>query len=127
NQYNQIDIGLDTFPCGGGITTCDSLFMGVPVVSLSGRTAVGRGGRSILSNVGLPELIAQTPEEYKKIAVELAGDTARLAELRKTLRSRLQGSPLMDAKGFERDMEAAYRRMWRAAVNRGENLEQANR
>jgi len=99
----------------------------VPVVSLSGRTAVGRGGRSILSNVGLPELIAQTPEEYKKIAVELAGDTARLAELRKTLRSRLQGSPLMDAKGFERDMEAAYRRMWRAAVNRGENLEQANR
>ncbi|HTV49456.1 MAG TPA: tetratricopeptide repeat protein [Phycisphaerae bacterium] len=111
--YNLIDITLDPFPYGGGITTCDSLFMGTPVVSLSGQTAVGRGGRSLLTNIGLPDLVAQTPEEYKQIVLKLAGDLPRLKELRRTLRQRMMASPLMDAASFARDVEAAYRAMWR--------------
>jgi predicted O-linked N-acetylglucosamine transferase (SPINDLY family) len=111
--YNGIDIALDPFPWGGGITTCDALWMGVPVVSLVGRTAVGRGGSSILSNIGLPELIAQTPQQYVEIAMGLAADLPRLTELRRTLRPRMQASPLMDAPRFARNIEAAYRQMWR--------------
>jgi protein O-GlcNAc transferase len=111
--FGRIDISLDPFPYNGGITTCDSLYMGVPLVSLSGQTAVGRAGRSILSNVGLPELIAETPEEYVEIAVKLSSDLPRLAELRRTLRERMQASPLMDAPRFARNIEAAYRQMWR--------------
>jgi len=112
NAYNRIDIALDPFPYGGGITSCDALYMGVPLVSLAGKTAVSRAGKSILSNVGLPELIAKTPEEYIQIAVKLAGDLPRLAELRKTLRQRMENSSLMDAKSFARDIESAYRDMW---------------
>jgi len=112
--YSRIDIVLDPFPWGGGITTCDALWMGVPVVSLMGRTAVGRGGASILSNVGVPELIAQTPQQYAQIATNLAGDLPRLAELRRTLRARMKASPLMDAPRFARNVEATYRQMWRA-------------
>ena len=123
--YHQIDVGLDTLPYNGHTTSLDSFWMGVPVVSLSGRTAVGRAGRSLLSNVGLPELVAQTPEEYMDIAVSLAGDLPRLAELRKTLRERMKNSPLMDAQRFARNVEAAYRDMWRKwcgdAVNRVES------
>ncbi|MGD0137524.1 MAG: tetratricopeptide repeat protein [Tepidisphaeraceae bacterium] len=111
--YGRIDIALDPFPWGGGITTCDALWMGVPVVSLAGRTAVGRGGASILANVGVPELVARTPQQYVQIAAELAGDLPRLAELRRTLRARMQASPLMDAPRFARNIEAAYRQMWR--------------
>ncbi|MGA2441511.1 MAG: tetratricopeptide repeat protein [Tepidisphaeraceae bacterium] len=111
--YGRIDIALDPFPWGGGITTCDALWMGVPVVSLVGRTAVGRGGLSILSNVGVAELVARTPRQYVQIATELAGDLPRLAELRRTLRGRMQSSPLMDAARFARNVEAAYRQMWR--------------
>jgi predicted O-linked N-acetylglucosamine transferase (SPINDLY family) len=117
--YGRIDIALDPFPWGGGITTCDALWMGVPVVSLVGRTAVGRGGASILTNVGVPELIAQTPEQYVQIATDLAGDLPRLAELRRTLRPRMQASPLMDAPRFARNVEAAYRQMWRTWCERG--------
>jgi len=111
--HHQIDVALDPFPYGGGTTTCDALWMGVPVVTLAGRTAVGRGGVSILSNVGLPELIARDPEEYVAIAAGLARDPARLAQLRAGLRARMQNSPLMDAPRFARNVEAAYRTMWR--------------
>ena len=65
-SLSRLDVALDPFPYGGGITSCDAIWMGVPVVTLSGETAVGRGGRSILSNIGLPELVAETPEEYVK-------------------------------------------------------------
>ena len=112
-SYQRIDMALDPFPFGGGTTTCDALWMGVPVVSLAGETAVGRGGVSILSNVGLPELIAQTPEQYVRIAAALAQDLSRLSELRATLRDRMQASPLMDAPRFARNVEEAYRTMWR--------------
>ena len=90
----------------------DSLWMGVPVITLAGRTGVGRGGVSILSNVGLPELIAATPDEYVALAVELASDRPRLQALRGSLRERMRSSPLMDAKGYAADVEAAFRGMW---------------
>jgi predicted O-linked N-acetylglucosamine transferase (SPINDLY family) len=112
-SYQRIDVALDPFPYGGGTTTCDALWMGVPVVSLAGQTAVGRGGVSILSNVGLPELIAQTPEHYVQVAAKLAQDLPRLSQLRATLRERMQASPLMNAPRFARNVEAAYRTMWR--------------
>jgi predicted O-linked N-acetylglucosamine transferase (SPINDLY family) len=111
--YGRIDIALDPFPWGGGITTCDALWMGVPVVTLIGQTAVGRGGVSILRKIGLPELIAKTPEQYVRIAVALAGDLPRRTELRRTLRARMQASPLMNAPRFARHVETAYREIWR--------------
>jgi hypothetical protein len=94
--YRRIDIALDPFPYNGHMTTFDALWMGVPVVTLAGETQVSRGGLSLLSNAGLPELIAFQPEEYLRIARELAGDLPRLAALRGGLRARLQASPLMD-------------------------------
>ncbi|HEX5244278.1 MAG TPA: tetratricopeptide repeat protein [Tepidisphaeraceae bacterium] len=113
-QYGQIDIALDPFPYPGGTTTCDALWMGVPVVSLAGVMAVSRGGLSILSNVGLPELAARSAGQYMQIAMNLASDPARLEDLRTSLRSMMRASPLMDAPQFARDVEAAYRQMWRA-------------
>jgi predicted O-linked N-acetylglucosamine transferase (SPINDLY family) len=110
--YERLDVALDPFPYGGGTTTCDALWMGVPVVSLAGPTAVGRGGLSILSNVGLADLVAHDTEQYVRRAVELANDLPRLSELRATLRERMQHSPLMDAPRFARNIEAAYRGMW---------------
>jgi len=83
------------------------------VVSLVGQTVVGRAGVSQLTNLGLTEWIAQTPEQFVRIASELAHDLPRLAELRATLRQRMQRSPLMDAPRFTRHVEAAYRTMWR--------------
>lgn len=111
--YSRIDIALDPFPYNGGITSCDTLFMGVPLVTLSGKTSVGRGGRSILSNLSLPELIAHDPGQYVQIAADLAADRSRLVELRRTLRERMKSSPLMDAKRFAVDVENAYRQAWR--------------
>ena len=110
--YGRIDIALDPFPYAGGTTTCDALWMGVPVVTLAGRTAVGRGGVSILSNVGLGELIAENLEAYVRIASGLAGDPGRLMMLRSTMRQRLETSPLRDGKKFAGDVESAYRWMW---------------
>jgi protein O-GlcNAc transferase len=117
--YDGIDIALDPFPYGGGTTTCDALWMGVPVVSLLGRTAVGRGGMSILSNVGLPDWVVRTEDAYVKLATQWALDLGRLNELRSTLRRRMEASPLMDAPKFARDIEAAYRGMWREWCENG--------
>ena len=111
--YNRIDMVLDTFPYNGHTTSLDSFWMGVPVVTLIGNTVVGRAGLSQLHNLDLKELAAQTPEEYVDIATKLAGDLARLAELRRTLRERMKNSPLMDAKCFAHNIETAYRKMWR--------------
>jgi predicted O-linked N-acetylglucosamine transferase (SPINDLY family) len=111
--YQHIDIGLDTLPYNGHTTSLDSYFMGVPVITLVGRTVVGRAGLSQLTNLGMPELIARTPEEYVRIARALACDLDRLANMRAALRGRMQASPLMDAPGFTRGIEAAYRQMWR--------------
>jgi protein O-GlcNAc transferase len=111
--YHGIDIALDTFPYNGHTTSLDALWMGVPLVTLVGQTVVGRAGLSQLTNLGLPELIGHSADQYVEIAVELADDLPRLAELRATLRDRMQGSPLMDAPGFARSVESAYRSMWR--------------
>ncbi len=113
-EYEAIDVGLDTFPYNGHTTSLDSLWLGVPVVTLKGRTAVGRGGVSILSNVGLKELIAEDTDRYVEIAVELANDRQRLTDLRRDLRGRMLRSPLMNASLYARDIESAYRAMWRA-------------
>ncbi len=109
----QTDIALDPFPYSGGTTTCDALWMGTPVVSLAGSTAVGRGGLSILTNIGLPELVAHSPEEYIKIAAALAEDRDRLSDLKAGLRERMQTSPLMDKTRFAQNVEAAYQQMWK--------------
>jgi predicted O-linked N-acetylglucosamine transferase (SPINDLY family) len=111
--YNQIDIALDPFPYAGGTTTFDALYMGVPVVTLEGKTGVGRGGVSILSNLSLEDLIAPTPEHYIATAVALARDPARLTVLRQNLRSRLLSSPLCDARRFAGGVEALFLNMWR--------------
>ena len=110
--YHQIDIALDTLPYNGHTTSLDSLWMGVPVVTMVGQTVVGRAGVSQLSNLGMTELVAKSPEEFVKIAVELASDLQRLSALRSSLRGRMERSPLMDAPRFARNIEAAYRTMW---------------
>ena len=112
--YHRIDLVLDPFPYGGGTTTCDSLWMGVPVLTLAGNPAFARMGLSILSNIGQPELISHDQEQYVQMAVALATDLPRLAALRSTLRQQMQSSPMMDAPRFARNMEAAYRQMWQA-------------
>ena len=111
--YGRIDIALDTFPYHGTTTTCEALWMGVPVITLAGDAHLSRVGVSLLSNVGLPELIATSVEKYIDRAAALAGDTDRLQTLRRGLRERMLSSPLMDARNFARDVEAAYRQMWR--------------
>jgi len=111
--YNRVDIALDPFPYHGTTTTCEALWMGVPVITLAGRTHVSRVGVSLLTNMGLAELIAESAEDYVRIAVDLAKDASRLRGLHTNLRQRLEQSPLMDAKTFARHIEAAYRQMWR--------------
>ncbi|MEO8039231.1 MAG: tetratricopeptide repeat protein [Betaproteobacteria bacterium] len=111
--YSQVDIGLDTFPYNGGTTTCEALWMGVPVITCRGDTHASRMGASLLSAANLPELIATTPDAFVTIARDLAADAERLTVLRASLRDRLRASALMDETGFTRDLEAAYRAAWR--------------
>jgi len=112
-RFNRIDIALDTFPFNGITTTCDGLWQGVPCVSLAGDTSVSRAGRSILHAANLPELATDTPEAFVRIACVLARDLGRLRELRAAMRQRLAASPLMDHRRFARDLDSAYRQMWR--------------
>jgi predicted O-linked N-acetylglucosamine transferase (SPINDLY family) len=111
-HYDRIDVSLDPFPCGGHTTTLDALWMGVPVVTLAGPTAMGRAAASALSNLGLRELITRSPGAYVRAAVALAGDPDRLRALRAELRPRLRASALHDATRLARHLEAAYRRAW---------------
>ncbi len=108
----RMDIALDPFPFNGHTTTCDCLWQGVPVVTLSGQTYVSRFGGSGLKTLGLDELIADTREGYLETAVALAGDVERLARLRATLRERMAASPLLDFTTFTHNLEAEYRRTW---------------
>jgi predicted O-linked N-acetylglucosamine transferase (SPINDLY family) len=112
-RYFALDVSLDPFPYNGHTSSLDSLWMGVPLVTLAGRTGVGRAGVSVLSNVGLPELIAPAPDDYVQIAVELARDLDRLAALRASLRPRMQASPLADGPQYAADIDAALRWMWK--------------
>src|SRR5205085_5553530 len=99
-------------PYAGGTTTCDALWMGVPVVTLHGKTPVGRAGVSLLNQINLAELIATNTDEYIDLAVGLARDRDRLQALRSSMRERMHGSPLMNARELVRDLEAVYRTMW---------------
>ncbi len=111
--HHEVDIVLDAFPYNGTTTSLHDLWMGLPVVALAGTFHASRVGVSLLTNLGLPELIAQTPADYVRIARDLAADRPRLSALRAGLRERLRASPLMDAARFTRNLEAAYRKIWR--------------
>ncbi len=111
--YATIDVALDPFPYHGTTSTCEALWMAVPVVTLPGRSCVSRVGPSLLSRVGQGDLVARDAAHYRDIAVGLVRDPARLADLRRTLRGRMASSPLSDGPRFARQLEAAYRDMWR--------------
>jgi predicted O-linked N-acetylglucosamine transferase (SPINDLY family) len=104
--YNDIDITLDTFPLTGGTTTVEALWMGAPVVSLRGEAYFERLSWSILANLGLEDMAADDLAGYRAIALSLAADRGRRAELRRTLRETIRSSPLGDTKGFARDFYA---------------------
>jgi protein O-GlcNAc transferase len=111
-QYGEVDVALDPFPYSGGLTTCEALWMGVPVVTWTGETFPGRHSTSHLSNVGLAELVTDSPLRYVETAVQLGNDRDRLVRLRSGLRGRMAASPLCDGPRFTRHLEEAYRRMW---------------
>jgi protein O-GlcNAc transferase len=111
--FDAVDLALDSTPYSGGTTTCDTLWMGVPVVTLAGSRPASRSAASILSTLGLTEWIARTPQDYVGLALRFARDPATLAALRRTLREKMRASPLMDESGFVRHLEDAYRHMWR--------------
>lgn len=117
--FNDVDVALDSYPFAGGTTSCNSVWMGVPLVTLAGDVSIARVGASILSNIGLSDRIARSEDEYVALAVRDAGDLPALAELRATMRPRVQASPLMDAVAFARDVESAYREMWRQYCAQG--------
>jgi len=109
--HDRADIALDTWPYAGGTTTCDALWMGVPVVTLAGDRSFSRAGASILRSVGLPELVADAPDGYVETALALARDPPALAVLRASLRDRMRTSALMDSARFAHAIEAAFTAM----------------
>jgi predicted O-linked N-acetylglucosamine transferase (SPINDLY family) len=111
--YSQVDLALDPFPYNGTTTTCEALWMGVPVLSLGGKTHAGRVGASLLNAVGFPELVVGSIDKYVAAAVALAADRERLATYRAELRPRMTSSPLTNPRLITADIESAYREMWR--------------
>lgn len=127
--HGEVDIALDPFPFGGGTTTCETLWMGVPVVTVSGKEGsdfaprfASRMGYAFLNNIGLPELVAQTLPQYVDIAVRLAQDAPRMAQLRQSLRPRMAAAPLTGEARFVREIEAAYRAMWQDWLQNNANI-----
>ena len=111
--YHRVDIGLDPFPYNGTTTTCEALWMGVPVITFCGNRHAGRVGASIMHQAGLRELVADSPAAYSGLAVSLAQDRSRLSALRNSLRLKMRKSPLVDKALFTETLEKAYREMWR--------------
>lgn len=111
--YGELDIALDTHPYSGVTTTCEALWMGVPVVTLAGEKFISRNSAALLANVGLTDLVATTPQQYIETAVALAADTGRLAQLRNAQRELFSASPLGNAPLFAQNLEAAYREIWK--------------
>jgi protein O-GlcNAc transferase len=112
-EYGDIDLGLDTFPYNGGLTTCEALWMGVPMVAIEEERMISRQTSSMLRQVGGEEFIARTRDEYVELAVRWAQQRDRLAAVRASLRERMRVSPLCDGARFTRNLEAALRRVWR--------------
>ena len=115
--YNSIDIGLDPFHYNGATTTCEALWMGVPVITLLGDRHVGRVGASILTNVGLTDFIAQDIDDYVELAIKMAGNIEYLEKTRQGLRERMESSPLCNGKSFACNIENAYQDMWNKYIN----------
>jgi protein O-GlcNAc transferase len=113
NLYRRIDIALDTFPYNGTTTTCEALWMGVPVLAVRGDRHAGRVGASLLTAAGLSDLVASSPDDLVDRAAALASDRQRLADLRATMRERLQRSALCDGPSYARRLDQALRQMWR--------------
>ena len=111
-QIAQVDVALDTFPYHGTTTTCDALWMGVPVLTRLGLHHAGRVGLSLLSQVGMDFCVARTEQEYIDKAGAFASDKVSLAKIRRTLRARMEASPLCRPRPFAAHVEAAYREMW---------------
>ncbi len=111
--YERVDIGLDPFPYNGTTTTCEALYLGVPVITLSGQVHASRVGSSLLTTVGFPGWIASSDEQFVQIGSSLMRDLDQLAALRHSLRDRLRQSPLMDAPRFTCNLESIYRTVWR--------------
>ena len=112
-EYADMDIALDTAPYTGGLTTCEALYMGVPVVTLKGGTHGARFGASLLKNAGLAELVAKSEREYAEIAKLLASSPETLQMLREKQRDMLLASPLMNFRQYVQEVEAAYEKVWR--------------
>jgi predicted O-linked N-acetylglucosamine transferase (SPINDLY family) len=118
--YHEVDIALDPFPYNGGTTSCDTLLMGVPFVTLPGSHAAARTGLAVLTTVGLEELAAETPEDYAERAATLAADPDRLRSIRAGLRERVLASPLMDHARLAGEVGDAFRTMWITWLNGGQ-------
>jgi predicted O-linked N-acetylglucosamine transferase (SPINDLY family) len=112
-NYSQIDVALDPLPFSGHTTTCDALWQGVPVVTLAGRTYASRMSSSTLMQARFPQWIASSPDQYIKIAAGLAEDRPGLAALRESMRERLRSAPILDANGFTKSLETAFKKVWR--------------
>jgi predicted O-linked N-acetylglucosamine transferase (SPINDLY family) len=125
--FHRIDISLDTVPYNGHTTSLDSFWMGVPVVTLIGKTVVGRAGWCLSCNLNLRDLAADSEAQFVEIAVELAGDLPRLTALRSELRRRMQTSPLMNGKKFAAGVEQAYRQMWERLIEQILSIKQDSR
>ncbi|XP_043712609.1 probable UDP-N-acetylglucosamine--peptide N-acetylglucosaminyltransferase SPINDLY [Telopea speciosissima] len=111
--YSLMDISLDTFPYAGTTTTCESLYMGVPCVTMAGSVHAHNVGISLLSKIGLEHLIAKSEDEYVQLALQLASDVTALSNLRMSLRDLMTKSPVCDGQNFTLGLEAAYRNLWR--------------
>ncbi len=115
--YGQVDIGLDPYPFNGWLSTLEALWMGVPVVTLALEVAMSRGGATILTRLGMDALVTASPEAYVATATRLAANLDVLARIRSGLRARMLASPLCDSRRYARQVEAAYRQMWRTWCN----------
>jgi protein O-GlcNAc transferase len=118
SQCSGVDIALDHYPYNGVTTTCESLYAGVPVISMHGRTGASRSGLSLLANLGVAELATSTPKQYVENAVALAGDWTRLGELRGSLQARVEKSALRDERRFATQFEQLLNLAWHDGVGR---------
>ena len=110
--YQPIDLALDPFPFNGGVTTCDALWMGVPVLTVAGKDYRSRQGVSLLNNLGLPEFVADSPDKMVELAATWSDQREGLADLRSSLREMMEVSPITQAEQYVRHLEAALREVW---------------